>query len=287
MQMPARTQQRRTVLQPIHFTETMPEREGEPFASVAHDARNVVAALQLYSDLLAEPGVLGEKHRHFASDLQTIVATSSGLVQRLATLGGQELAVPRTKNCESCVEVDDLGAFVERLKGLLATLAGRNIVLEMECLPVSGSIRLSKEELVRILINLTRNAAEAMPNGGRIRITVQKGGGGSFFDFLDERTNSISHTALLCMQDSGPGIPEKQLGRIFEAGFTTKKMGDIPRGHGLHIVRNLVEDAGGFVRASSPSGRGARIEVELPLIGYAGALHGFHADFPERTNIEC
>src|ERR1700755_554288 len=78
--------------------------------------------------------------------------------------------------------IDNLAEAVERLKHFLAKVAGTAIGLEVECLACSGLVRLSSEELTRILVRLTRNAAAVMPQGGRIRITVQQGGGGNFLD---------------------------------------------------------------------------------------------------------
>jgi signal transduction histidine kinase len=121
-----------------------------------------------------------------------------------------------------------------------------------------------------------------MPHGGRIRITVQQGDGGSFLD-----TALPARTVLLCVQDSGPGISLDHIERIFDAGFTTKKRSAPHRGLGLSIVRRLVEDAGGSVRVISPAGGGARFEVELPLIHLKHANSGFVADFQERANLEC
>ena len=302
MLMPARMQQRRPFLRPGAFIRKNLGKTGktdnrlcrESFAAVAHDARNAVAALQLYCDLLAEPGVLTEDHRHFAQELQVIACTSSGLVERLAMLrGGRQPGIRALYPIHlpepyvSSSRIDDLAAAVKRLKGPLAALAGRKVALEMECLPCHGRIQLSYEGLTRILINLTRNAAEAMPHGGRIRITVQQGGGGSFFDFLDGDASTLPHTVLLCVQDSGPGIAEDKIKSLFGAGFTAKKKHAAKRGLGLPIVRQLVEIAGGCVRAVSTPGQGARFEVELPLIGHTEADHGFVADFSERANIEC
>jgi len=255
--------------------------DNEPLAAIAHDARNVVAALKLCCDLVAEPGVLSEGHRHFARELQAVASASSGLVERLA---GLRVAKPAAGNSY----IDDLTAAVEQLKEPLAALAGAQISLEMECLTCFGRVRLSREGLTRILINLTRNAAEAMPQGGRIRVTVQQGDGGSFFD-----SAHASRTVLLCVQDSGPGIPRDQIERIFDGGFTTKieSVGKTRsagnRGLGLNIVRRLVLAAGGRVRATTAPGGGARFEVELPLIHPSPTNSGFLADFPERANLEC
>jgi len=272
----------------------------EPLAAIAHDARNVVAALRLYCDLLAEPGVLSEGHEHFAAELQAVAAASSGLVEHLAALS-MELRVEAQASSRKAIslektygpvpQIDDLAAALRRLEGPLATMAGAKIDLHVEALPCPGRVRLSEEDLTRILINLTRNAAEAMPQGGRIRITLQQGDGGNF---LERRRSSLqfSRTVLLCVQDSGPGIPDDQMEHLFEAGFTTRGpgAGDLSgthRGLGLSIVHRLAEAAGGCVRAISAPGRGARFEVELPLIYRTRAKSGFCADFPERANIEC
>lgn len=262
----------------------------ESLAALAHDARNVVAALELCCDLLAEPGVLAEGNQQFAAELQAVAAASSALVEQLATLrtpGTPRSAPGRTalgnlRPVGSGEQIDDLAAAVEQLRRPLGALTGAMIDLQMECLTCFGSICLSHEQLTRILINLTRNAAEAMPNGGRIRITVQQGDGGSLFDGEDQ-----PHTVLLCVQDSGPGIPPDQIGRIFETGFTTKGGSAAHRGLGLSIVRRLTEAAGGRVRAVSAPGGGARFELELPLVHNRHDTNRFPADFPERTTLKC
>lgn len=244
-----------------------------------HDARNIMSAFQLYCDLLAEPGVLAEGCQHFASEIRTLVATSSRFIERLASQDSNPQEICATP-------IEDLGSAVMQLKGPLAMMAGKKIEFEIECLPCPGRVALSQEDLARILMNLTRNAAEAMPQGGRIRVTVQRGGGGSFFDFLDEETVETRPTALLCVQDSGAGIPREALGRVFDAEFSTKRSRG-NSGLGLHNVSRLVKASGGEVRAVSLPGHGARFEVELPLIGSKEANYGFPSYFPERANLEC
>jgi len=266
----------------------------EPLAAIAHDARNVVAALRLYCDLLAEPGVLSEGAQHFAAELRAVATASTDLVEKLTALrvdadsGSQARHVPSgASSFGDPVQIDDLGVAVEQLQGPLSALAGPKIKLEMECLNCHGTVRLSQEGLVRILINLTRNAAEAMPHGGRIRITVQQGDGGSFLDI-----EHSADTVLLCVQDSGPGIPRDQIEHLFDAGFTTKAKNasgllGTHRGLGLSIVRRFVEGAGGNVRAVAAPGGGARFEVELPLIHRSQHNMAFIADFSEGANLEC
>src|SRR5580698_5603972 len=271
----------------------------EPLAAIAHDTRNVVAALRLYCDLLAEPGVLSEGHQHYAAELQAIAAASSGLVEQLAALGlpsqsgvSPASATPPVKMSGASAYIDDLTLAVRLLEGPLATMAGEKIDLHVETLPCPGRVRLSQESLTRILINLTRNAAEAMQQGGCIRITLQQGDGGNFLDRRKVLAQT-PRTVLLCVQDSGPGVPERQMQHLFFARFTTKVSDDaaqptaVHRVLGLSIVRHLAESGFGCVRAISFAGRGARFEVELPLIFRTRSNNGFVADFTERANIEC
>ena len=252
-------------------------RQGEALRALAHDARNVVTALELCCDLLAEPGVLAEGQETFAVELRKVASTSAALIGRMASL------VDASREMAPVVSapIDDLTEAVLQLERPLAALAGPQIQFEMECRSCFGGIYLSHEDLTRILVNLTRNAAEAMPLGGCIRVTVQQGDGGSFFDTLNP-----ARTVLLCVQDSGPGIPRELMRKIFDAGFTTKKRGASARGLGLSIVRRL-EAAGGTARVVAAPGGGPRFEVELPLIHSFEAKGGFRADFQERANLEC
>ena len=155
-----------------------------------------------------------------------------------------------------------------QLERPLAALAGPQIHFEMECLSCCGGVRLSHEDLTRLLVNLTRNAAEAMPQGD----------GGSFLILRFRRVLCFSACRI-----RGLGFRDL-IGRIFDAGFTTKKRNGANRGLGLSIVRRLTEAAGGNVRATAAPGGGTRFEVELPLIHCARANSGFPADFPERAN---
>lgn len=260
----------------------VPAGGGDSLATLAHDARNVLAALELCCDLLAEPGVLTEGNQQFAAELRTVASASTALVEQLTTGRTVEGAKSAFLATHGGGQIDDLAAAVERFRRPLSALAGAKSDLQMECLTCFGSVRLSHEELTRILINLTRNAAEAMPDGGRIRITVQQGDGGSFFDMANP-----PRTGLLCVQDSGPGIPLDEIGRIFETGFTTKGGSAVHRGLGLSIVRRFAEAAGGRVRATTAPGGGARFELELPLIHNQPNTDSFPADFPERATVKC
>jgi signal transduction histidine kinase len=128
------------------------------------------------------------------------------------------------------------------------------------------AVRLTAEDLTRLLVNLVKNAAEAMPAaGGRIQITVREHVAAK--DGVDG--------LVLVVEDNGPGIAAEALEKIFESGFSTRARSAAAgpawpaahRGLGLAIARSIVETSGGRITASNrpgPNG-GARFEIELPV----------------------
>jgi signal transduction histidine kinase len=187
----------------------------------------------------------------------------------------------------------DLGLELLGMRPLLAAIAGPRIELEIESLPCGGPTRLSKEDLIRVLLNLVRNASEAMPEGGKLRITAQYGDGLSFLD-PGQVPDALPCSVVIAVQDNGPGIPESAREQIFSAGFTTRETdrswpGVRHRGLGLTIVRDLIEAAGGRVRVSSSS-HGARFELELPITYGMYEItntSGLMADSEVKGCIEC
>jgi signal transduction histidine kinase len=102
--------------------------------------------------------------------------------------------------------------------------------------------------LNEVFMNLLVNALQAMGDSGTMTI----------------RTRVEGTEAMLSFENTGPGIPEPILGRIFDPGFTTKGVG-VGMGLGLAISYRIVHDHGGRIEASSPPGGGARFKVTLPL----------------------
>jgi signal transduction histidine kinase len=248
----------------------------------------MVTALDLYCDLLAEPGVLSAPFERYGSELRLVAAASrrlvekmvtldSGDVSRLADLDGfahenrmfpaQPVIERKTTSAQRWdslppVPIDNLAAELLANRNLLAALAGPAICVTVETEGREKPVRLSGEDLTRMLVNLVRNATEAMSGSGTIHIRLSKS------PSPPTGTGSLA----LSIDDSGPGIPANALEKIFTAGFTTH----IPstpdahgsathRGLGLSIVQSIVEAAGGIVRAENRVPSGARFVLEFPL----------------------
>ncbi|MGC2163449.1 MAG: sensor histidine kinase [Silvibacterium sp.] len=251
---------------------------------LAHDARNILSGLMLYSELLAAPGVLAKQHGHYAQDLQGIVKDAIQIVERMAATQppastSEVQAFPTTSPTATpvslpTVPVTDAAETLRQLQPLLSAIAGPAIRLSIATMPCVGHTALAVEDLTRVLVNLVRNAADAMPAGGRIRITAQYGDGLSFLD-AGPIAPFPPRSVLIAVADNGPGIPAAMREQVFDLGFTTRKTAaDWPaprrRGLGLSIVRNLVQAVSGEVRVTPAQPRGARFEISLPLVQTAG-----------------
>jgi signal transduction histidine kinase len=128
---------------------------------------------------------------------------------------------------------------------------------------------MTSEDLTRILVNLARNAAEAMSSVGRIHISLRESNG--------EPENSPWVT--INVEDNGPGLSEQVLEKIFEPDPATRAgepmAGGWPmahRGLGLSITRSIVEAAGGMIHAANRDPVGACFQIELPVrsLSHAG-----------------
>jgi signal transduction histidine kinase len=120
---------------------------------------------------------------------------------------------------------------------------GVELIREIE--PGLPAVRADRDQILQVLLNLIRNAVEAMPAGGALRVTARREG----------------DAVAVSVTDSGPGIAPEDLPRVFEPYFTTKEGGT---GLGLAIARRIAEEHGGRLDLESTPGRGATFTLRLP-----------------------
>jgi signal transduction histidine kinase len=164
--------------------------------------------------------------------------------------------------------IKNLAAELLANRNLLTALSGPGIVLTVDTVGGALPVRLTAEDLTRVLVNLIKNAAEAMPAGGRIQIGLSEIGLGG------RPGAAVTSPRLgLTIEDNGPGIPADALEKIFASGYTTRSSGpaanggwpSVHRGLGLAISRSIVEASGGRMTASNRAEGGTRITIELPV----------------------
>ncbi len=249
-------------------------RHGDSLAELAHDARNMVTALSLYCDLLDEPGVLAAPHHHYASELRLVAEGSRRLVEKLALLDqSQDQGAPSGSIAEGqgrlfasvpespakpadAGPIDDLREEVLASRNLLAAIAGPAIRVTATAEGGACPVAMTGENLIRVLVNLVRNAAEAIAGTGDIAVTLTDRHG----------PDAAIRSVVLSVEDSGSGIRPDMLEKVFDPGFTThgERRGR-QRGLGLSITRSIVQAAGGRISAGNHDPHGARFLIELPV----------------------
>lgn len=114
-------------------------------------------------------------------------------------------------------------------------------------------LNLDRQRIHEALWNLVNNALQALPQGGRVEINA--------------RYNPPSREVVVQVSDTGEGIPEENLGRIFDYYFTTKEKG---MGLGLPLAHKIIRDHGGTIEVNSVAGKGTTFRVTLPVPGEEG-----------------
>lgn len=247
---------------------------GESMDELAHDARNMVTALSLYCDLLEEPGVLTDSHRHYASELRLVSEASRRLVEKLSHSGGEESPrnlsgrqqqlFPEIGGMEPLFAglIEDMREELLSIRELLAAIAGPSIALTATANGGAWPVRMTGENLIRALVNLVRNSTESIVGPGAIQLRLAE---------LRDGDGAV-RSLVLDFEDTGCGIAAGDLQRVFEPGFTTRAGQPAEsgwstghRGLGLSITRSIVEAAGGRIHAEPRQPHGARFVIELPV----------------------
>jgi signal transduction histidine kinase len=213
------------------------------FASgLAHEVRNPLNSIGLQLSLLERRiGRLDAQRAREMGDLTRIIREE---VRRLDELVGDFLLFSRTDRLNyRPASLEGVIDEVVQLMGPEAT--GARVALRRSRIGGSvPSVQMDAEKMKQVLINLVRNAVEAMPDGGEV--TVESG--------------VVDGQVRLRVRDTGPGLPEGV--DVFQLFVTTKPKGT---GLGLSIVQQIVLQHGGEITAASEAGRGAAFTVSLPL----------------------
>jgi signal transduction histidine kinase len=218
------------------------------FASgLAHEVRNPLNSMGLQLSIL-ERRVrrLGDS---LSAELLDHAALIRGEIQRLENLVADFLLFSRTNRFQHAEgSLDDLVDEVVRLLEPEARTAGVTLRRERAGSGAIPPLPIDADKMKQVAINLVRNAVEAMPQGGEVRVV----------------TDLAGDKARLVVSDDGPGLPPGL--DVFQLFVTTKAKGT---GLGLSIAQQIVSDHGGRITAES-SERGAVFEVTLPLAAEGG-----------------
>jgi two-component system, NtrC family, sensor kinase len=212
---------------------------GKLAAGVAHEINNPLTCVLTNSSLILSDLPPDDPRRE---DLQAIVDET--LRCRKIVKGLLDFA-RQTKPQKQKL---DLNKVAEDVLALVRNQASfQNITLQAELDPGIPQVLADADQMRQVVLNIILNAADAMPQGGRIRIQSS----------LEPKTRHV----VLRISDTGPGIPAEIQNRMFEPFFTTKRTGT---GLGLAIVYGIMERHKGSLSVESAPGRGTTMIVTLP-----------------------
>jgi two-component system, sensor histidine kinase FlrB len=204
---------------------------------LAHEIRNPLGSLELFAGVLAESGLTEEQRRwveHLQAGLRMLAATVNNVLHFHSR--------PQPGFAPT-----DLGELLRSLFEFLHPLAQRaEVCIAMRPGCEGILVAADRDRLRQVVLNLALNSLHFVGSGGEVSIS-----GGRH-----------EHTAWVEVADSGPGIAEENLEKIFEPGFTTRAGS---AGLGLAVCKTIMEQHRGTIRVSSLSGHGTTFTLELPL----------------------
>jgi PAS domain S-box-containing protein len=223
---------------------------GQLTGGVAHDFNNLLMAVMASLELM-------RKRLPDDPKLMSLLDNAMQGAQRGSALTQRMLAFARRQDLKK--EAVDIPELVRGMSELLQRSLGPSVEIEthfpLVCKPALGDIN----QLEMILLNLTVNARDAMPDGGRIVIAARE----EVISPDDGARLSPGSYVCLSVQDSGIGMDEETLRRAMEPFFTTKGPGK-GTGLGLSMVHGVAEQSGGWFSLRSREGEGTTAELWLP-----------------------
>ena len=222
---------------------------GELAAGVAHEIRNPLASISGSIQVLNDS--LSKGQAHINKRLMDIVLRE---VDRLNNLVSDFLQFARPQRSD--IEEFDLNTLIKETLYLFQTSQKWPQKLEVETNFLKKPLKITSDpqQLKQVLWNVFMNACEAMPDGGTVRVSTEKGAG-------SHGSQGAKRAVSIKVEDTGPGIDPSVIEDMFKPFSTAKRDGS---GLGLAIVKKIVENLGGEVSGYNLHGGGAAISIILP-----------------------
>lgn len=226
---------------------------GRMAGGIAHDFNNALSAILTTAEI-ARRGLAAEDP--LARDLDVVCQAG----QHAAALTKQLLVFSRNQAVQPTNL--DLNDVVRNLQPMLRRLLPEDIEMSLELSPETAAVEANAGQLEQVIVNLSANARDAMPEGGRLTIATSSA-------VLPENLGrehperQAGRQVLLAVSDTGHGMDSETLTHVFEPFFTTKKPGQ-GTGLGLTSVYGIVKQSGGHVSVESEPERGTTFKIYLP-----------------------
>ncbi len=228
---------------------------GRLAGGVAHDFNNLLTVIAGYSGLLEEKFSADDPLLDYARQISRASEHAASLTKQLLTFSRKQIIKPKPL---------DLNVLVAGMKQMLQRLVGEDVEVITDLAPSLGLVRADADQMSQILINLTANARDAMPGGGRLCVRTADVESRDI-PAAGEMESMSGAAVLLGVSDTGVGMSYETSQNIFEPFFTTKERGR-GTGLGLSTVYGIVKQNSGYIDVVSEPGRGATFSIYLPRI---------------------
>jgi signal transduction histidine kinase/CheY-like chemotaxis protein len=228
---------------------------GRLAGGVAHDFNNLLAVIMNYSRFIAED--LGENDRlyHPAREIEAASERAAELTRQLLLFSRKEEVKP---------QIIDMKVLLQGLTNLLGRTIGEDIDLDMQTEERLWSVLADPNQLEQVLVNLSINARDAMPRGGRLIVRISNAVLDNEFAARHADIEAGLYV-LITVKDTGEGMATQVLEHIFEPFYTTKPEGK-GTGLGLAMAYGVVGQAGGHILVDSQVDVGTRFRIFLPAV---------------------
>jgi len=229
---------------------------GQLAGGIAHDFNNILTGIIGYATILQMKIDEGSPHQKVVSQIIATAGRGASLTQGLLAFSRKQATHP--------VQLE-LNGIIERIKNLMQRMIGEDIELVTDLCAEPLPIMADSVQIEQVVMNLTTNARDAMPEGGTITIQTEiRNIDQEFLVYHGYAEKGVY--ALLTVSDTGVGIEADSLKKIFEPFYTTKDTGK-GTGLGLAIVYGVVKKHKGYIDCHSLPGMGTIFHVYFPVTG--------------------
>jgi PAS domain S-box-containing protein len=231
------------------------EAVGQLAGGVAHDFNNLLMLIQAHNEHLRDQLAADDPANKDAQEIETAVTRAAALTGQLLAFSRKQVLRPK---------VLDLNVVLAEVAKMLHRLIGKDIELRVEPARSLGRVKADPGQMEQMILNLAVNSRDAMPQGGKLGITISD----VELDEIDSRNHEGAPPGkyvMLAVSDTGSGMDTETQAHMFEPFFTTKAPGK-GTGLGLATVYGVVKHSDGWIWVDSEPGRGTTFKIYLPRV---------------------
>lgn len=227
---------------------------GKLAGGVAHDFNNMLTVINGYAEVLTQK-LAGTSAERPAQEIRSAGEKAAGLTRQLLAFSRRQILQMERLN---------LSEMITEMRTMLVPALGASIQFELDLADGLPDVKADRHEIEQVVLNLAVNARDAMPHGGTLRISTRS----MMLENSPESTDepfAPGPYVELAIADTGQGMDELTLARIFEPFYTTKEQGR-GTGLGLSTAYGTIRQSGGVFRVESAPGEGSTFRIYLPAL---------------------